>query len=91
MRGLVLSSRTSAARFFVAAILVALAGAVPAPAGKEDSLPPKPTRYVTDRAGVLSGGQAETVNFRLEEFEKETSNQLLVWTDRRVPENYTLE
>jgi uncharacterized protein len=89
MRGRVLSSRTSAARFCLA-ILVALAAA-PALAAKEETLPPKPTRYVTDRAGVLSGGRDEALNSRLEEFEKETSNQILVWTDRRVPESSTLE
>ena len=56
---------------------------MPAPAAKEDTLPPKPTRYVTDRAGVL-GGRAEALDTRLEDLEKETSNQILVWTDRRV-------
>src|SRR5438552_4331934 len=90
MRGGGLSPRTSAGRFFIAALLAALAAAMPAPAAKEDTLPPKPTRYVTDRAGVL-GGRAEAINTRLEDLEKETSNQILVWTDRRVPENYALE
>jgi uncharacterized protein len=90
MRGRVLSARTSAARVFAAALLAALAAAAPALAAKEDALPPKPTRYVTDGAGVL-GGRAETLNARLEDLEKESSNQILVWTDRRVPENYTLE
>jgi uncharacterized protein len=64
--------------------------AAPARAAKEDTLPPKPTRYVTDRSGVL-GGRAEALNARLEDFEKETSNQILVWMDRRIPENFTLE
>src|SRR6476659_4704961 len=89
MRGRVLSSRTSAARFFAAAILIALAAGT-ASGAKEDTLPPKPTRYVTDRARVL-GGREEALNSRLEDFEKESSNQILVWTDRRVPENFTLE
>jgi uncharacterized protein len=90
MRGRVLSPRTSTGRFLVAALLVALAAAAPAIAAKEDTLPPKPTRYVTDRAGVL-GERAEALNTRLEDLEKESSNQILVWTDRRVPENYALE
>jgi uncharacterized protein len=72
-------------------LAVVLAAAAPARAAKEDTLPPRPTRYVTDRAGVLSGGRAEALNSRLEELEKETSNQILVWVDRRVPENFTLE
>jgi len=60
-------------------------------AGKEDLLPPKPTRYVTDRAGVLPADRAEQLNARLEKFEEETSNQLLVWIERSVPENFALE
>lgn len=72
-------------------LAVALAAAAPARAAKEDTLPPRPARYVTDRAGALSGGRAEALNSRLEEFEKETSNQILVWVDRSVPENFTLE
>ncbi len=60
-------------------------------AGKEDLLPPKPTRYVTDRAGVLPADRAERLNAKLEKFEQDTSNQLIVWTDQHVPENFTLE
>jgi uncharacterized protein len=71
-------------------VLAAALSAVSTRAAKEDTLPPKPTRYVTDRAGVL-GGRAEALNARLEEFERETSNQTLVWVDRRIPENFTLE
>jgi uncharacterized protein len=70
--------------------LAAALAAASARAAKEDTLPPKPTRYVTDNAGVL-GGRADALNARLEDFEKETSNQILVWIDRRVPENFTLE
>jgi uncharacterized protein len=77
------------ARIALLFLAAALAAAV-AWAAKEDTLPPKPTRYVTDRAGVL-GGRAEALNSRLEEFEKETSNQMLVWVDRRIPENSALE
>ncbi len=71
-------------------VLAAALSAAYARAAKEDTLPPKPTRYVTDRAGVLDG-RAEALNARLEEFERETSNQMLVWVDRRIPENFTLE
>jgi uncharacterized protein len=71
-------------------VLAAALSAVSTRAAKEDALPAKPTRYVTDRAGVL-GSRAEALNARLEEFERETSNQMLVWVDRRIPENFTLE
>jgi uncharacterized protein len=53
-------------------------------------VPPRPERYVTDTAGVL-GGRAEELNSRLEQYERETSNQILVWIAPRLPENATLE
>jgi len=74
----------------VALALALLSSAVLA-ASKEDLLPPKPSRYVTDRAGVLSSDRAEALNARLEQFEQDTSNQLLVWIDRKVPEDFALE
>jgi uncharacterized protein len=43
-----------------------------------DNLPPKPDRYVTDQAGVLNASTADTLNSELEQFEKDTSNQILV-------------
>ena len=60
-------------------------------AGIDEKLPPAPDRYVTDRAGVLSSDRAASLNARLEKFEQDTSNQLLVWIDRRIPEGFTLE
>jgi uncharacterized protein len=74
----------------VAALFLALGGSV-APAAVEDAIPPVPDRYVTDRARVLSPDRVESLNARLEEFEKETSDQILVWIDRRIPEGFTLE
>ena len=75
----------------LAAIAVALA-AVAARADQYDAqIPGKPQRYVTDRAGVFGSGQAEALNSRLEQFEKDTSSQILVWVDRKIPEGFTLE
>ena len=54
-------------------------------------MPPAPDRYVTDRAGVLPADRAEALNSKLEQFEKETSNQLLVWVDKKIPGGYALE
>jgi len=45
---------------------------------RAQTLPPKPTRYVTDQAGVLDAATAQTINAQLEKFEKDTSSQLLV-------------
>ena len=75
------------------AVFLALAAAAAllfAQKSLEEQLPPKPDRYVTDRAGVL-GDRAESLNAKLEQFERETSNQILVWIDRKIPENFTLE
>jgi uncharacterized protein len=75
------------------AVLAFCLAAVAAPARGDrydEQIPEKPARYVTDRAGVL-GGEAEALNGRLAQFERDTSNQILVWIDRRLPEGFTLE
>lgn len=54
-------------------------------------VPPKPDRYVTDLSGVLSPDRAGALNARLERFERETSNQVLVWIAPKIPDNATLE
>jgi uncharacterized protein len=71
------------------ALVLLLAGAVGLAAGP--AVPPAPTRFVTDKAGALSSGTAARLEERLETFEKETSNQFLVYTERVVPEGTTLE
>ncbi len=57
----------------------------------DEQIPEKPQRYVTDRAGVFGPGEAEALNARLEQFERDTSNQILVWVDQKLPEGFTLE
>lgn len=57
----------------------------------DEKIPEKPRRYVTDRAGVLGPGEAEALNAKLEQFERDTSNQILVWIDKKIPEGFTLE
>ena len=56
----------------------------------EDQIPEAPKKFVTDRAGVL-GGRADELSRDLEQFERDTSNQILVWIEPRVPENFTME
>nr|MDQ6894908.1 TPM domain-containing protein [Acidobacteriota bacterium] len=75
--------------FACATVAVALAGAVAS--GAAPPIPPKPARYVTDNAGVLDAARAEQLNARLERFERETGNQMLVWIDRHLPETTTIE
>ncbi len=57
----------------------------------ESGLPAKPERYVTDQPDVLGPGGAERLNETLAQFERDTSDQILVWIGRRVPEGFTLE
>ena len=54
-------------------------------------LPPKPVRYVTDNAGVLPADRAEAIDAKLKAFEQSTSDQIIVYIDRKVPDGTTLE
>jgi uncharacterized protein len=72
---------------FIALVLFSSGGALAA----GPAIPPAPTRFVTDKAGVLSPGTAARLEQRLRDFEKETSNQFLVYTESVVPEGTTLE
>jgi uncharacterized protein len=49
-------------------------------------LPPKPDRYITDKAGVLDASTVESINSQLEQFEKETSNQIVVAIYTTLPQ-----
>ena len=79
-------------RIVLAFLVVAVAGAAALLADRYDEqIPAKPARYVTDRPSVLGPGGAEALNAKLEQFERDTSNQLLVWIDEKIPEGFTLE
>jgi uncharacterized protein len=54
-------------------------------------LPPAPSKYVTDKAGVLPAATVERLNKTLADFERETSNQVLVYVDHHIPDGVTLE
>jgi uncharacterized protein len=53
------------------------------------SLPPKPDHFVTDRAGVIANPSA--LDARLAQFERETSDQILVYVDQHLPPDTTIE
>jgi uncharacterized protein len=82
-----LAARTRVrAALFLAAVALALSGrAEPPPA------PPRPGKYVTDLAGAIPADRASALNEKLAGFERETSSQVLVYVDRKVPEGTTLE
>lgn len=65
------------------AILFALIAAI--------TVPPKPPTYVTDNAHVLDAARAHALNEKLAQFERETSNQILVYVDRKLPSDMTIE
>jgi len=75
---------------------LALAGAlagVPAisAAAAQTRLPPAPTRWATDEAGFLSRTAVERLDTRLEDYERRTGHQVLVWIGRTIGENNVLE
>jgi uncharacterized protein len=43
-----------------------------------ETIPPVPSRYFNDYAGVVSAATAQELNSRLEQFEKDTSSQIVV-------------
>ncbi|MBV9067736.1 MAG: TPM domain-containing protein [Acidobacteria bacterium] len=55
------------------------------------TVPPKPATYVTDKAGVLNAARAHVLNEKLAQFERDTSNQILVYVDRTLPTDSTIE
>jgi uncharacterized protein len=60
-------------------------------AAATDPPPPKPAQFVSDRAGILSPQTIAALNSRLETFERDTSNQVIVATFPNVPDGYVLE
>jgi uncharacterized protein len=55
------------------------------------SIPPKPAGYLTDNAHVMDAARAHALNEKLAQFERDTSNQLLVYVDRKLPPDTTIE
>jgi uncharacterized protein len=50
-------------------------------------IPPKPDRYFTDQAGVVDAGTASAINTQLEQFERDTSSQILVAIYPSLPQD----
>lgn len=55
------------------------------------ALPPAPKDYVLDEAGVLDASQKALLVHELKQFERETSNQLIVAVMPEVPDGYVME
>jgi uncharacterized protein len=63
----------------VALAALALAVAVTTASAAEVPTPPRPTRWVTDTAGMLSPATARALDARLEAYTRETGHYVLVW------------
>jgi uncharacterized protein len=64
----------------VALILIALAITMPVWAA-DRPVPPKPVRWVTDRAALLSTSTKSALDSRLEAYEHQTGHQVIVWIE----------
>ena len=69
--------------FLVLAVALPLLAGIP--------LPPAPSSYVTDATGVIPDDREAALNGKLAEHARATSEQVLVYVDRRVPAGTTLE
>ena len=63
----------------------------PAPAQLPADLPDKPTSWVMDYAGVLSGAERTTLDNMLADLQQRSSNQIFIAIFNQLPENYYLE
>lgn len=61
------------------------------PLSAGERIPPVPPRYFNDYAGVVSRQAADRLNTRLEQFERESSNQLLVAIYPRMESDSSVE
>jgi uncharacterized protein len=56
-----------------------------------ESIPPKPPRYFNDYAGVVSPGVADRLNTQLAQFERDTSNQVVVAVYRKMDSDSSID
>jgi uncharacterized protein len=85
----VLSRMTKKRTRLCLGILALFASAIVAHAA--ETIPPKPDRYFNDYAGVVSPGAAQRFNEQLAQFERETSNQIVVAVWRKMPSQSSIE
>jgi len=74
------------------ALAVALAGTASVRLhAAQNAIPPAPERWATDTAGFLSRQTVASLDARLENYEKATGHQVLVWIGPTLGENQVLE
>jgi uncharacterized protein len=69
------------------ALLLGVLGAGWLRAQSSTDLPPRPAGYFTDQAGLVDAGTAQSINEELAQFERDTSNQILVGIYPKLPED----
>jgi uncharacterized protein len=80
------------AQFLRRVLAVALLVGVLAPfASAAERIPPAPKRYVIDETGTLSSGAVNAINARLEQYERDSSNQILVAMFARMETDSSVE
>jgi uncharacterized protein len=57
----------------------------------EVAVPPSPARHATDLAGVVDAGRLAALDETLAAYDRRTTNQVVVYVDRRLPEGAVLE
>ena len=83
-----LGMRVQRGRLFFAVVAI-LASAICANAG--EIIPPKPDRYFNDYAGVVSRGVVERLNAQLAQFERDTSDQVVVAVYQKMQSESSIE
>jgi uncharacterized protein len=56
-----------------------------------ETIPPKPTRYFNDYAGVVSPGVGDRLNTQLAQFERDTSDQVVVAVYRKMDSDSSID
>lgn len=57
----------------------------------DEVIPPKPAQYFNDYAGVVSGGTAAQLNQKLEQFERDSSCQIVVAVFPKMQSDSSIE
>ncbi len=76
---------------WVALVLVALVASLACASRADEVIPPKPDRYFNDYAGVVSKEAAGRFNEQLAQFERETSDQVVVAVFPKMQSDSSIE
>jgi uncharacterized protein len=73
------------------AMLLLVAALSTALFAQSEQLPPKPSQYITDQAGVLDQGTIASIEAQLDQFEHDTSNQIVVAIYSSLPPDANID